>query len=118
MLITIFNEFNTNTMHTSNSKYSNLLEANSDLNANGYTKSFVIKPDGLHCLETKETFQPTSIKITEYHRFEGATDYEDMAILYVIETSNGLKGTITDAFGTYANTELGDFLRQVTIIDN
>ena len=56
-----------------------------------------------------------NIIIEEFHRFEGATDYEDMAIIYVIETENGIKGTVIDAFGTYANADLGEFLKQVKI---
>jgi hypothetical protein len=72
-----------------------------------------MRPGGLYCIETNETFAPANITIDEFHRFEGATDYEDMSIIYVIETDNGIKGTITDAFGTYANTELGEFLKQV-----
>lgn len=102
-------------MSTSNNKYSDLLEAIERLNARGYSKSFVMKHDGLYCIETNETFKPINISIIEFHRFEGATDYEDMAIIYVIETENGIKGTVTDAFGTYANTDLGDFLKQVRI---
>lgn len=102
-------------MSTSNNKYDDMLEALGDLNSRGYSKSFVMRHDGLFCIETNETFKPINISIIEYHRFEGATDYEDMAIIYVIETENGIKGTVADAFGTYANTDLGDFLKQVKI---
>ncbi len=102
-------------MNTFNNKYSDMLEAIRDLKSRGYSKSFVLRQDGLFCIETKATFKPVNISIVEFHRFEGATDFEDMSIIYVVETDNGIKGTITDAFGTYANTELGDFLRQVHI---
>ena len=100
-------------MNTLNNKYSDMLEALTDLKSRGYGKSFVLRQDGLFCIETKETFKPVNISIVEFHRFEGATDLEDMSIIYVIESGNGIKGAITDAFGTYANTELGDFLQQV-----
>ena len=65
----------------------------------------------------KQSFkgEPPNIIIEEFHRFEGATDYEDMAIIYVIVTENGIKGTVIDAFGTYANADLGDFLKQIRI---
>ena len=102
-------------MNTPNNKYSDMLEAIRDLNSKGYNKSFVLRQDGLYCIETKETFKPVNISIVEFHRFEGATDFEDMSIIYVIETGNGIKGTIADAYGTYANTELGDFLKDVQI---
>ena len=93
------------------------LEAIGDLDSRGYSKSFVYKQNALLCIETNEAFIATNVSIIEYHRFEGATDYEDMAIIYVIETNNGTKGTITDAFGTYASTELGNFLQQVHFKD-
>ena len=96
-----------------NNRYDDILEALKELNSRGYNKSFVMRQDGIYCIETKETFVPVNITIDEFHRFEGATDYEDMSIIYVIETNNGIKGTIMDAFGTYANTELGEFLKQV-----
>ncbi len=102
-------------MSTSNNRYGDMLEALGDLNSKGYSKSFMITKDGLYCIETKETFKPPNIIIEEFHRFEGATDYEDMAIIYVIVTENGLKGTVIDAFGTYSNPDLGDFLKQVRI---
>ncbi len=100
-------------MNTPNNKYDTLLGAIEDLNLRQYAKSFIIKPEGLYCMETKEFFKPEEIVIVEFHRFEGATDFEDMSIIYVLESKNGLKGTIIDAFGTYADTKLGEFLRDV-----
>ena len=41
--------------------------------------------------------------IREYHRFEGASDPDDMAILYAILSKCGLRGTLADAFGVYAD---------------
>ena len=90
-----------------------MLEAIGDLKSRGYPKSFFLRQDGLYCIETKETFKSDNISIVEFHRFEGKTDFEDMSIIYVLETDNGLKGTIIDAFGTYADIELGEFLQNV-----
>ena len=100
-------------MNTLDNKYDDMLEAIGDLNSRGYTKSFFLSQDGLYCTETKDTFKSDNISIVEFHRFEGATDFEDMAIIYAVETDNGLKGTIIDAFGTYADTDLGEFLQHV-----
>ena len=100
-------------MDTPNNKYDDMLEAIGDLKSRGYPKSFFHRQGGLYCNETKETFKSDNIFIVEFHRFEGATDFEDMAIIYGLETGNGLKGTIIDAFGTYADTELGEFLQHV-----
>lgn len=100
-------------MNTPDNRYDDMLEAISDLKSRGYNKSFFIRHDGLYCTETKETFKSDKIFIVEFHRFEGATDFEDMSIIYALETDNGLKGTTIDAFGTYADAELGEFLKHV-----
>lgn len=36
-----------------------------------------------------------------------------MAILYVLETRSGAKGTISDAYGPYADESLENFMKQV-----
>jgi hypothetical protein len=38
-----------------------------------------------------------------------------MAILYGIETWNGIRGTLTDAFGCYADPRVGEFMRNVAV---
>lgn len=79
----------------------------------GYDKDFQVNDEGLMCLNTGDVFQPGDIFIVEHDRFEGITNPEDMAILYVIETNNGLKGTVIDAFGIYANPDLNNFMKKV-----
>ena len=100
-------------MNSPNNKYDDMFDAIEDLKSRGYSKSLFLRHDELYCTETKETFKSDKISIVEFHRFEGATDFEDMSILYVLESDNGLKGTIIDAFGTYADIELGEFLQHV-----
>ena len=53
--------------------------------------------------------------VAEYHRFEGVSDPDDMAILYGIETRSGVRGTLTDAFGFYADPLVGDFMKEVAV---
>jgi len=38
-----------------------------------------------------------------------------MAIVYAVETSGGVRGTLVDAFGVYADPALGEFLAGVPI---
>jgi len=72
----------------------------------------------LWCDKTKGIFKSENIFIVEFHRFEGATDLEDMSIIYIIETISGLKGTISDTLGTYADSEPGEFLQRVRFKGN
>jgi len=41
--------------------------------------------------------------IREFHRFEGISDPDDMAIVYALESTSGVRGTFADAFGVYAD---------------
>ena len=95
-----------------NNKYDTIIEALSDLNLKGYNQSFSLTPQGLYCPLKKIFFKPDDVTINEFHRFEGDTDMSDMAILYALETANGSKGIIIDAYGTYSDSDLGDFLKQ------
>jgi hypothetical protein len=81
--------------------------------AQGYDSEFQITDEGLKYLKTGDVFQPGDIKIIEHQRFEGMSDPDDMAILYVIQTKSGLKGTVVDAFGTYGDGNLMAFMNQV-----
>ena len=60
-------------------------------------------------------FAPHQVAILEYHRFEGVSDPDDMAILYAIETSTGVRGTLTDAFCVYADPHVGAFVKDVAV---
>ncbi len=79
----------------------------------GYTHNFRATENGLLCQETEELFQPEEVKIANFYRFEGMTNPEDNSILYIIETSNGLKGTLVDAYGAYSDAETNEFIKAV-----
>jgi len=38
-----------------------------------------------------------------------------MSILYAIETTDGNKGTLVDAYGLYADDDTGEFMKEVEI---
>lgn len=90
--------------------YSNLSEALAGLKLQGYTHEFIFQDGELRVIDQAGLFQPQQIRIVDSFRFEGASNPDDMAVLYVIETRSGLKGTITDAFGLYGDEQLSQFL--------
>ena len=83
----------------------------------GYTDDFRIAVNGLQSLRTKKIYQPEEVFIVNFYRFEGVSDPDDMSILYVIETVDGLKGTLVDAYGPYASPELSAFIIEVEKIN-
>lgn len=82
----------------------------------GYTHNFRAVDEGLICNETEELFKPEQVKIDNFFRFEGMSDPEDNSILYVIETDNGIKGTLVDAYGAYSDPEVNEFIKAVECI--
>jgi len=83
------------------------------LSQDGYHTQFKASKSGLESLETHEVFKPDEVKIINFYRFEGESDPSDSAILYVIETSTGEKGTLTDAYGVYTDQKVSEFVQQV-----
>lgn len=85
--------------------------------ADGYTDDFKATDDGLESLRTGKVYQPNEVSIVNFYRFEGASDPEDMSILYVIEANDEVKGTLVDAYGTYASPEVNEFIKEVESIN-
>lgn len=83
---------------------------------NGYDDDFKISDNGLKSLKTEKVYQPDQINIINFFRFEGQSDPDDNTIMYVVETSDGLKGTIIDAYGPYADRKLAEFINAVESI--
>ncbi len=82
----------------------------------GYDDDFKISDKGLRSLKTEKVYQPEEINVINFFRFEGQSDPNDNTIMYVIETNDGLKGTLVDAYGPYADVKLSEFMQQVESI--
>ena len=89
-----------------------------DLARQGFTEHFTAVDGGLRAEESGKTFPASGLAIAEYHRFEGASDPGDMAILYAIEARGGVRGTLADAFGVYADPRVGAVVRDVALRTN
>src|SRR5205814_1517307 len=62
-----------------------------------------------------KTFGAHELIIREFQRFEGVSDPDDMAIVYAIESTDGTRGSLVDAFGVYSNPTVSAFLHDVPI---
>jgi len=83
----------------------------------GYTDSFKVTREGLLSQAKSKYYRPAEVKVINFYRFEGESDPADMSILYVIETADGLKGTLIDAFGPYADDNVSNFMKEVEEIE-
>jgi len=79
----------------------------------GYTEDFKITEQGLESPNKQKNYKPEQIQIINFFRFEGMSAPDDNAVLYVIETADGTKGTLIDAYGIYNDTRIGRFMKDV-----
>jgi|SRR6476620_631333 len=82
----------------------------------GYTEDFKVTDNGLEALQAGKRYKADEVSVINFFRFEGASDPEDNAILYVLQTKDGLKGTLIDAYGLYNDQQISRFISQVTSI--
>lgn len=73
-----------------------------ELARRGYTEHFRAVEGGLQALGSGKRFDPGDLVIRGYYRFEGTSDPDDMAVAYAIETRDGVRGVLVDAFGRLA----------------
>ena len=96
-------------------RYTNMVEAIEELKKRGFTANFEFLDQTFRDVDSGRTFKSDELTIVEHYRFEGASDPDDMSVVYAIESNDGLKGVVADAFGLYANADLGGFLENVKI---
>ena len=102
--------------NTANDKTTEMQTLTSVINkavANGYTENFSVTKHGICTPAEERRYMPEDIRIVNFYRFEGESDPADNTILFIIETNDGLKGTLVDAYGTYADPEINGFMKRV-----
>jgi hypothetical protein len=85
------------------------------LQSAGFNEEFIVRQHDHKLFAPKfdKTYGPEEISINNFYRFEGISDPADNSILYAIETKDGIKGMLTDAYGPYADDNVTNFIKQV-----
>lgn len=84
--------------------------------SDGYVEDFKVSDRGLESLNSGKCYRPEEVQVINFFRFEGMSDPDDNAILYVIRTNDGTKGTLIDGYGVYMDSKLSAFMREVESI--
>jgi hypothetical protein len=92
-----------------------LMDTMAELARSGFVEHFGVRGDELQSFDSGRTFAADQVVIREYHRFEGVSDPDDMAIVYAIEGEGGARGTLVDAFGAYSDPTVTAFVDRVAI---
>lgn len=79
----------------------------------GFTLDYIVRDDKLCAADCAKKFNAKDAKIVGFLRFEGESDPGDSSIAYMIETCDGQKGTLVDAYGMYADEKVTKFMKSV-----
>lgn len=79
----------------------------------GYTENFQVSDGGLLAPSTEVCYLPQEVKIDNFYRFEGPSDPDDNAILYCLQTNDGVKGMLIDSYGAGADEKISEFIKRV-----
>ncbi|MEI7734609.1 MAG: phosphoribosylpyrophosphate synthetase [Ferruginibacter sp.] len=96
--------------------YDTVTAALSGLNARGYTTDFNIAFDKLICNKKETTLDLHEFEIVEVYRFEGDSNPDDEDVVYAVESfDKNIKGTLTSAYGMYADNISTEMLRKLSM---
>ena len=82
--------------------YESLVDALADLKNRGYEEDFETASFCLYCSDLDIRLNPEEFHVDEVYRFEGDSNPDDNAVLYAITSHTGVKGTLVDGYGVYA----------------
>jgi len=93
--------------------YDTVSETLNGLKARGFNLDFNLQENCLVCEGDK--FDVNDFEIVEVHRFEGNTDPSDEAVVYAIQSVNGLKGVLVNGYGVSSDTMTADMIIKLKI---
>ena len=96
--------------------YETVSEAITGLKARGYTIDFNIAFDKLICTDNSICLRPDEFEIIATFRFEGDSNPSDEDVVYAVQSRDGtIKGTVTSAFGLYADTSSVELMNKLSM---
>ncbi len=93
--------------------YDTVSEAVNGLKKRGFTVDFNLQENCIVCNDDK--FNVDDFEIVEVYRFEGNTDPSDEAIVYAIQSVNGLNGVLVNGYGISADTMSSEMVKKLSI---
>jgi hypothetical protein len=90
-----------------------LASCTNKMKRDGYKEDFQVTKKGLATFNEDKYYKPEQVHIVNFFRYEGTSDPGDNSILYVIETDDGVKGTLVDGYGATSDEEVAKFIAKV-----
>ena len=74
--------------------YTNMVEAIQELKKRGFTANFEFLNEAFRDVDSGRPFKADELTIVEHGRFEGASDPDDMSVVYAIEVDVDPRGSV------------------------
>ena len=107
--------------NTNSNKMTTLSEVMNTLRKRGIDKEFRMNEQNEMLFDNLDKiYKPTDLKIIKTYRFEGDSNPDDNAILYVIEDFEQNVGIIIDSYGVdsnYSGEEFDNFIREIPVLE-
>lgn len=85
----------------------------------GVVKAFSMNEKGeMKLADFDKNYEPADLKILKSFRFEGDSNPDDEAVLYVVSDKEGQKGMLIDSYGAesnYPGDRFDQFLRDIPV---
>ncbi len=94
-------------------QYDTVTQAIEGLRKRGFTEDFNLAENCIICNSTK--FNADDFQIEEVYRFEGNSDPADEAVVYGIQSNDGMKGVLVNGYGYSAETLSGDIAKKLAM---
>jgi hypothetical protein len=94
--------------------YDTLSQAMNSLKERGYDYEVELIDEN-HIRIGDKQYSDQEVKILEFHRFEGMSNPADMSVVYAINSKDGSKGLLADAYGADASVKVAKFLKNVSM---
>ena len=93
--------------------YDTVSEAINGLKKRGFGVDFNLEENCIVCHADK--FDVNDFEIVEVYRFEGDSDPSDQAVVYAIESLNGMKGVLVSGYGISAEGMSAEMAKKLSV---
>ncbi|MEX2380107.1 MAG: phosphoribosylpyrophosphate synthetase [Vicingaceae bacterium] len=94
--------------------YDTLSQAMNSLKERGFSEEVEVI-DESHIRIGEQKYSDQEVEIVEFHRFEGMSNPADMSVVYALNSKDGKKGLLADAYGADASEKVTKFLENVSM---
>ena len=79
----------------------------------GFSDSFQVTDRGLYSFGKSRYYRPEQVSVVNLYRSEEASAPYNNSVMYVIETADGIRGTLIDNTGAYGDSKVTGFMQEV-----